>query len=164
MRNTTRIVNRDLVYNDILDKIQYCEWTPGMPISEAMLSELFQVSRTPVREALFCSHKMVLWTFSPRSAALSPKSTLSGFGRSSISATMWKPPILTELAVKKNTHSRESGEALAVRGVFGQKREVGGLCAAGLFHSRGAVYSGQSPGDLESDSSRAASLHQNPLF
>ena len=45
--------NREILYKEILNKIQYCEWVPGMLISETMLSEMFGISRTPIREALF---------------------------------------------------------------------------------------------------------------
>ena len=44
--------SRNGIYNEILDKIQYCEWAPGMMISESKLSEIFGISRTPIREAL----------------------------------------------------------------------------------------------------------------
>lgn len=44
--------NRVKAYNEILDKIQYCEWEPGMLISETKLSDMFGISRTPIREIL----------------------------------------------------------------------------------------------------------------
>ena len=49
----SRSSNRDIIYNAILDKIQYCEWVPGTLISETRLAEIFGMSRTPIREALF---------------------------------------------------------------------------------------------------------------
>ena len=45
--------NRSIIYKEILNKIQYCEWAPGTLISESRLSEVFGISRTPIREALF---------------------------------------------------------------------------------------------------------------
>ena len=50
--NNKALNSKNNIYNEILDKIQYCEWTPGMLISETKLSELFGISRTPIREAL----------------------------------------------------------------------------------------------------------------
>ncbi len=44
--------NRVKAYNEILDKIKYCEWEPGMLISETKLSDMFGISRTPIREIL----------------------------------------------------------------------------------------------------------------
>ncbi len=49
----TAASNREIIYKKILDKIQYCEWVPGTLISESMLSDVFNISRTPIREALF---------------------------------------------------------------------------------------------------------------
>ena len=46
-------LNRDYLFSQILDKIKYCEWEPGMRIDESAVAEEFGVSKTPVREALF---------------------------------------------------------------------------------------------------------------
>ena len=44
--------SREKAYTEILNKIQYCEWEPGMLISETKLSDMFGISRTPIREIL----------------------------------------------------------------------------------------------------------------
>ena len=46
-------MNRDYLHSQLLNKIMYCEWEPGMRIDEAAVAEEFGVSKTPVREALF---------------------------------------------------------------------------------------------------------------
>ena len=46
-------LNRDYLHSQLLNKIMYCEWEPGMRIDESAVAEEFGVSKTPVREALF---------------------------------------------------------------------------------------------------------------
>ena len=127
MRNTTRIVNRDLVYNDILDKIQYCEWTPGMPISEAMLSELFQVSRTPVREALFLLSQNGFVDIQPQVGSFVSKIDIKRIREIQYLRYYVETPILTELAVKK-TPIPESLEKLLLLEEFSAKKEKWADC------------------------------------
>src|SRR5690606_6957891 len=43
---------REIAYTRIKEAIRAGELAPGQPLSEARLSEAFQISRTPVREAL----------------------------------------------------------------------------------------------------------------
>ena len=43
---------REIAYTRIKDAIRDGDLAPGQPLSEARLSEAFQISRTPVREAL----------------------------------------------------------------------------------------------------------------
>ena len=39
-------------YNNIKEKILSCEYAPGMHLNEGVLCETFNVSRTPIRDAL----------------------------------------------------------------------------------------------------------------
>lgn len=43
---------KEVIYEDLKDKIIYCELLPGTPISEDEIGSAYHVSRTPVREAL----------------------------------------------------------------------------------------------------------------
>lgn len=43
---------KEVIYGELKDKIIYCELLPGAPVSEDEISKAYNVSRTPVREAL----------------------------------------------------------------------------------------------------------------
>ncbi len=43
---------KNAVYEDLLQKIIYCEYPPGTELNELRLTESYGVSRTPVREAV----------------------------------------------------------------------------------------------------------------
>lgn len=121
MRKTTRTVNRDFVYNEILDKIQYCIWKPGRPISEATLSDLFHVSRTPVREALFILSQNGFVEIQPQVGSFVSKIDIKRIREIQYMRYYLETPILTELAVKK-TAPPESLEKLLLLEEFSAKK------------------------------------------
>ena len=43
---------KEVIYDDLKEKIVFCELLPGTPISEDEIGKEYQVSRTPVREAI----------------------------------------------------------------------------------------------------------------
>lgn len=43
---------KEIIYADLKDKIIYCELLPGAPVSEDEIGKQYNVSRTPVREAI----------------------------------------------------------------------------------------------------------------
>ena len=96
-----RISGRDFLYNQILDKIQYCEWEPGSPINETMICETYGVSKTPVREALMLLSKEHFVDVYPQSGSYVSKIDIKRisdilFLRNSVEKT-----VMLELAKKK---------------------------------------------------------------
>lgn len=43
---------KEVIYRDLKEKIIFCEYLPGTPISEEEIGKEYHVSRTPVREAI----------------------------------------------------------------------------------------------------------------
>ena len=73
-----------------------------MPISEAMLSELFQVSRTPVREALFLLSQNGFVDIQPQVGSFVSKIDIKRIREIQYLRFYVETPILSELAVKNS--------------------------------------------------------------
>ena len=100
MKNSTASA-RDIIYKEILDKIQYCEWAPGTLISEPKLSELFGLSRTPVREALHVLEQEGFVEIVPQSGSFVSKIDLKRIREILFLRYHLELPILEELAAEK---------------------------------------------------------------
>ena len=122
MRKTAKIANRDFVYNEVLDRIQYCEWKPGTPLSEAKLSDLFQVSRTPVREALFLLSQNGFVDIQPQVGTFVSKIDIKRIREIQYLRYYMETPVLTELAVKRISPP-DSLEKLLLLEEFAAKKE-----------------------------------------
>lgn len=131
MKNATkkppRSVHRDSIYNEILNKIQYCEWMPDTPISETMLAEMFHVSRTPVREALFLLSQNGFVDIYPQSGSFVSKIDIKRIREIQYLRYYIETPILTELAEKK-IHIPEELDKLLLLEEFSAKREQWSEC------------------------------------
>lgn len=97
----TRKTNRDLIYADILDKIQYCTWPPGMLISDTALSESFGVSKMPVREALSLLARDGYVDIYPQSGSYVSKIDLKKVKEIIYLRNTTEKSVLVELAAKK---------------------------------------------------------------
>ena len=92
---------RYAIYDAILENIQYCKWKPGMPISEISLADMFHVSRTPVREALFLLSQNGFVDIYPQSGSYVSKIDLKRIREIQYLRFHVETPILMELAEKK---------------------------------------------------------------
>lgn len=127
VKKPSRSMSRDYIYNEILNKIQYCEWTPDTPISETMLSDLFQVSRTPVREALFLLSQNGFVDIYPQSGSFVSKIDIKRIREIQYLRYYVETPILTELANQK-TPLPEELEKLLLLEEFAAKKEQWADC------------------------------------
>ena len=64
-KKSTHLSLRQMAYEQIKHDIITCQLSPGEPLSEGRFAELFQISKTPVREALTSLQKDRLVEYTP---------------------------------------------------------------------------------------------------
>ena len=121
-QKTVRNRRQDTIYNTILNKIQYCEWLPGMPISEMSLSETFQISRTPIREALSLLSRRGFVDIYPQAGSFISKIDIKRIREIQYLRYHVELPILLELA-KSHKPVPERIEQLLLLEEFAAKKE-----------------------------------------
>ena len=121
-QKSVRNRRQDTIYNTILNKIQYCEWLPGMPISEMSLSETFQISRTPIREALSLLSRRGFVDIYPQAGSFISKIDIKRIREIQYLRYHVELPILLELA-KSHKPVPERIEQLLLLEEFAAKKE-----------------------------------------
>ena len=109
---STRLIGRDFLYSQILDKIQYCEWEPGMPIKEADICALYGVSKTPVREALLLLSKEHYVDIYPQSGCYVSKIDIKRISDLIYLRNSVEKRIISDLAKTKQTISPETEKSI----------------------------------------------------
>ena len=101
IKKADRKSSRSEIYNSILDNIQYCKWVPGTPISETMLADMFQVSRTPIRQALLLLSQNGFVDIYPQSGSYVSKIDIKRLREIQYLRYHVETPVFMELARKK---------------------------------------------------------------
>jgi DNA-binding GntR family transcriptional regulator len=52
MKSEKKLLNREIIYNKLREDIVYCRLKPGIRLIEEELTKIFNISKTPLREAL----------------------------------------------------------------------------------------------------------------
>jgi len=126
-RRTPKKDTENSIYNAILENIQYCQWKPGMLISETTLTQIFQVSRTPIREAMVLLSKNGFVDVYPQSGSYVSKIDLKRIREIQYLRYHVETPILIELA-EKRTQIPEVIEKTLLLEEFAAKKENWAEC------------------------------------
>lgn len=121
IKKVDRKRDRNEIYNAILDNIQYCRWKPGTPISETKLADMFQVSRTPIRQALLLLSQNGFVDIYPQSGSYVSKIDLKRLREIQYLRYHVETPVLMELA-KKKTQIPENIEKMLLLEEFAAKK------------------------------------------
>ncbi|KQT54272.1 GntR family transcriptional regulator [Aureimonas sp. Leaf454] len=124
-----RLTSAGLIFETLLDEIVSLALPPGTPLQEKMLLERFQVSRTPVREAVIRLAEMGLVDVFPQSGTF-----VSRVQVNAIPEAVLVRKALEAITVEAAAASDDPRRALRLDGLILRQRMAAEHGEVGLFH------------------------------
>jgi DNA-binding GntR family transcriptional regulator len=124
-----RLTSAGLIFETLLAEIVSLELPPGTPLQEKMLLERFQVSRTPVREAVIRLAEMGLVEVYPQSGTF-----VSRVPVNAIPEAVLVRKALETITVEAAAASTDPRRAMRLDGVILRQRMAAEHGELGLFH------------------------------
>jgi DNA-binding GntR family transcriptional regulator len=124
-----RLTSAGLIFETLLDEIVSLELPPGTPLQEKMLLERFEVSRTPVREAVIRLAEMGLVDVFPQSGTF-----VSRVQVNAIPEAVLVRKALEAITVEAAAVSGDPRRAMRLDGAILRQRNAAEHGELGLFH------------------------------